>query len=131
MNRQQLTAFQLKLEGKKYKEIAEQTGLKEGTLEVYFAKFGKWNKDYLSWQDEQILAIQNESRKKLRQLTTEAIKTITKLIQSSNESIALKASLEVLKRGGIEDEENEQEGHYRYIPSNSIGAFDLSLNSRY
>lgn len=114
MDKRKLLAFQLKFEGKTYSEIAKKTGYQRGTLEVYLSKEGKWYKEYLNWQDEEISSIQIESKKKLRQLTNEAIKTVEKLLRSDNENIALKAALEILKRGGIEGD-NEGRGDYRYI----------------
>ena len=95
----------MKFEGKTYKEISIETRYRQGSLEVYLSKKGKWYTEFESWTQEQFKEIQRENKDRLRKMATSATDTLIRLLSSKNDAIAFKVAQDILNRTGLENVE--------------------------
>lgn len=103
MTNQRAKAFNLRLQGYTYTQIASETGWSELSLRKYFSPKGKWYEAYEVWAKREIQMIQREVRQRMAKRTLEAISVLeySLTLIHTKPMIALRAASEILDRAGI------------------------------
>lgn len=95
---QDLKAMHMRFEGKTAKEIATETKYSLDTVYSYFAKGGKLHEAYLNYEKEMGDEIVITTKRILKQNIRKASQMLVAKIDSADEKVSLKASIEVLDR---------------------------------
>lgn len=103
MTNKRAKAFNLRLQGYTYTQIASETGWSELSLRKYFSSKGKWYEAYEAWAKKEIQMIQREVRQRMAKRTLEAISVLeySLTLIHTKPMIALRAASEILDRAGI------------------------------
>lgn len=99
MPKRKLLAFQLKYEGNKNPEIAQQTRYSIKTIETYLAPKGKWYPEYEEFEQENNEIMKQEALKMAKRNIRNAMATIINLMSPSEDpAVRLKAAKEIINR---------------------------------
>lgn len=99
-----LLAFKLRLQGYRYKTIAEATGLSEFTLRRYFSPKGRWFQEYQRWSSAELELIKQDMHTMVLSQAIDAFKVIVNTLHMAptRPNLALRAAQDILDRAGFQ-----------------------------
>lgn len=103
ITRRRLKVYNLKFEGKGYKEIAEITGYSVGHLQSRLAPQGRWFEEYEEWRSQQLEIIKEDVEKKGKQNLENALSVLLLALTGHHRDMgnAIKAAVDILDRFGL------------------------------